>query len=118
MMTGVGLLTTILPGVFLLQLALGLGALAHAVYMAWCVIEWRLERVVVTDSRLLRVHGILNVTVDVIQLAHVTDASLRCSVLGRILNYGTVAVETAGQRPVERLDYLPSPGAVYKATLR
>ena len=118
MMAVVSVLAAIMPGLLLLQLALGVGAVTHAGYVMWCIIAWRLERVVVTDSRLIRVHGILNVNVDAVQLSQITDAELRCTVLGRILNYGSIRVETAGQRPVERLDYVPSPGAVYKATLR
>lgn len=118
MMAGVGLLTTILPGVFLLQLALGLGALAHTVYIAWCVIGWRLEQIIVTDSRLLRVHGIVTLTVDAVQLSQVTDVTLRCTIPGRILNYGTLTVETAGQRPVQRLNFVPAPAAVYRGLLR
>ena len=117
MMTAVGIFTFLLPGFLLVQLALLLAALAHTAWIGWCILDWRVEQVVVTDSRLLHVHGIVTITVDAVQLSQITDAELRCTVLGRLLGYGSIRVETAGQRPVERLDYVPSPTAFWRATL-
>ncbi|MCA1674659.1 MAG: PH domain-containing protein [Actinobacteria bacterium] len=109
MMTVIGVLTFLLPGWFVVQVALALGAIAHTAWITWCILDWRVEQIVVTDTRLIRVSGILRITVDTVLLAEVTDLSSRCSVLGRLLGYSTLRVETAGQdRALTRLDFLPS----------
>ena len=70
------------------------------------------------SSRLIRVSGILSTTVDIVPLSKITDMTLRHSIPGRILGYGQLRVETAGQKQdLDRLDFLPSPGAVYRAML-
>jgi len=116
MMTVIGVLTFLVPQVFLVQLALFLGAVAHTAWIAWCVLEWRVEQIAVTETRLIRVSGILRITVDAVPLSKITDLRLRCSVAGRILNYGELRIETAGQkRTLERLDFLPT--AVCRAML-
>ena len=109
MMTAIGALTFLLPGFLLVQLALLLAALAHTAWIGWCVLDWRIERIVITDTRLLRTSGILTTTLDIVPLAEITDLSLRCSIPGRLLGYGRLRVETAGQqRTLDHLDFLPS----------
>jgi len=116
MMTALGALTFLLPGFLLVQLALLLGALAHSAWIGWCILAWRTDQIGVTDSRLIRVSGILTTSVDIVPLAEITDLSLRCTIGGRVLGYGALRIETAGQtRALERLDFLPS--AVCRAML-
>jgi len=118
MMTPVGVLTFLLPGFLIVQLALLAGALAHTAWIAWCILDWRVEQIAVTDTRLIRVSGLVTITVDTVPLVEITDMSLRCSIPGRILGYGQLRVETAGQQQaVGRLDFIPAPGAVYRAML-
>ena len=59
MMTALGALTFLLPGFLLVQLALLLGAIAHSAWIGWCILGWRTDQIGVTDSRLIRVSGIL-----------------------------------------------------------
>jgi len=118
MMTAIGVLTFLVPGWFLVQAALLVGALAHTAWIIWCILDWRVEQIAVTDTRLIRVSGILTTTLDTVPLAQITDMSIRQSIPGRILGYGQLRVETAGQKQdLDRLDFLPSPGAVYRAML-
>lgn len=118
MMTAIGVLTFLLPGFPLVQVALALGAVAHAAWIGWCILDWRLEQIAVTDTRLIRVSGILSTTVDIVPLSKITDMTLRHSIPGRVLGYGQLRVETAGQQQaVGRLDFIPAPGAVYRAML-
>jgi len=118
MMTAIGVLTFLLPGFLLVQVALALGAVAHAAWIGWCILDWRVEQIAVTDTRLIRVSGLVAITVDTVPLAEITDMSLRCSIPGRVLGYGQLRVETAGQKQaVGRLDFIPAPGAVYRAML-
>jgi len=110
MMIVVGALTFLVPGFLLAQLALLLGAVAHSAWIGWCVLSWRTEQIAVTDTRLIRVSGILTTTVDAVPLAEITDLSLRCTIPGRVLGYVRLRIETAGQnRPLDRLDFLPNP---------
>ena len=119
MMTAIGALTFLLPGLPLVQLALLLAAVAHTGWIGWCILDWRVEQIAVTDTRLIRISGILSVSVDVVPLSAITDLSLRCTIPGRILGYGALRIETAGQnRALERLNFVPSPSAVYGAMLR
>ena len=119
MMTVIGVLTFLVPGFLLVQLALLLAALAHTAWIGWCILDWRVEQIAVTDSRLIRLSGIISTTVDTVPLAKITDLSLRRTIPGRILGYGSLAVETAGQKGgIDRLTFVPSPSAVYCAMLR
>jgi len=109
MMTVIGVLTVLLPGYLLVQLALALGALAHTAWVLWCVLAWRVEQIAVTNTRLIRVAGILTTTVDTVPLAQITDMSMRRTIVGHILRYGTLRVETAGQDgALKSLHFLPS----------
>ncbi len=119
MMAVVGVLTFVAPSVFLVQLALWLGALAHTGYVGWCVLRWRAEQIAITDRRIIRVSGLVTLRVDAVPLSKITDSTLRRSILGRILGYGTVRIETAGQADsLGTMTYVPSPDALYRATLR
>jgi len=116
MMSVIGVLSFLLPGFLLVQLALLLAALAHTAWIGWCILDWRVEQIAVTETRLIRVSGILRITVDTVPLPEITDLSLRCSIPGRVLGYGVLRIETAGQnRALDHLDFLPSP--VYRAML-
>jgi hypothetical protein len=49
-------------------------------------------------------------------LTKVTDLTFQRNLGGRILGYGTVIVESAGQNQAfERINYIPRPGEVYEA---
>lgn len=119
LMTAAGMvLVAVAPGWLLPKLAICLAAVAHSAWMFYRVLRWRTETIIVTDKRIIRVSGIFVITVDAVQLDQITDSTLRCSLPGRVLGYGAIRVESAGQRQaVERLDYLPGAAAVYRATL-
>ncbi len=81
-----------------------------------CILDWRVEQIAVTDTRLIRISGIVSTTVDVVPLSAITDLSLRCTIPGRVFGYGTLRIETAGQtRALARLDFVPH--AVHRAML-
>lgn len=79
-----------------------------SVRMAWIAIEWWLERLVVTNHRLLLTSGVITRKVAMMPLAKVTDMTYEKPLLGQILGYGTFIVESAGQdQALSRIDYLP-----------
>lgn len=80
------------------------------------VLEWYVERIVVTDKRFMIAEGIFTSKVAMMPITKVTDLTFERSVTGRIFGYGTLVVESAGQiQALNRIDYLPSPEEVNDA---
>lgn len=112
------LFTFLLPSVWWLQVAMWLATVAHQLWIVYQVVAWRVKEVIVTDRRLILVHGVFTSTVDAVNLTKITDTSYRQSFLGHVFNYGSLRIETSGQaQAIERLDFVPAPVDVYQATL-
>lgn len=71
-------------------LALGLQAL-------WRILEEYRDRFVITNQRVFRVHGVLNVQRASVPLLRILDITVRKSIIGRWLNYGDFVFESAAQ---------------------
>ena len=100
----------------LLQTVLWLAALGAVLRLAYYVLEWWVERVVVTDKRFMLTSGILETKISLMPITKVTDMSYTRPIVGRLLGYGTLRVESAGQKQdLERIAYLPRPEEVYDA---
>lgn len=111
------ILATFAPGVLWLQVVLWLMTVGHLSYVAYCVLLWRHDKIIVTNKRFLRITGLLTSTVDAMPLSKYTDMTYHRSIPGRVLGYGTLRIESAGQRQsLEHITYVPSPDAVYQAT--
>ena len=116
---GVGLLALLY---LLLFLTSGAGALSGLVlvamagilcWLAWRVAEWRHDRFVVTDKRVLLVTGLLTRRVGMMPLLKVTDMTYERSWTGRWLGYGAFVMESAGQdQALHRVDHVPYPDQV------
>ena len=65
---------------------------------------WRTQEFLVTNRRLVLAWGVLNKTSSDSSLEKINDAQLEVSVLGRLLDYGTMKVLTAA--PMVGSDYL------------
>jgi uncharacterized membrane protein YdbT with pleckstrin-like domain len=80
------------------------------------VILWWTERIVVTDKRVMLSKGIVTHNLGMMPLAKVTDLTFQRTLGGRMLGYGTIVVESAGQNQAfERIKYVPRPEEVYEA---
>src|SRR6195952_3155565 len=80
----------------------------------WQVLDWRIERFMVTNRRVLLISGILTRNVAIMPLMKVTDLTYQQTPLGRILNYGSFILESAGQQQaLSRVDFLPQPAKRY-----
>ena len=113
------LLGFVTPGVWWLQLALALVAVGHQGYLFYRFLAWRTDQVIVTDRRIIRTSGVFTTTVDAVSLDQVTDSTYHRSLIGHVFNYGTVRIGSAGQnQSLERVDFVPAPGDIYRATLR
>ncbi|MDQ1732889.1 MAG: hypothetical protein QOK10_3048 [Pseudonocardiales bacterium] len=93
----------------------GLLLLGSAGWFSWMVLDWRVERFIITDKRVLLITGLLTKRVAIMPLSKVTDLTFERSVPGRILGYGVFVMESAGQQQaLSRIDYLPTPDELYQ----
>ena len=86
--------------------------------LLWRVANWWEARIVLTSRRLLEVSGLLTRRVASMALDKVTDTTYRRSVLGRILGYGDLCVESPGQEQgLYTIDHLPRPDEFYRTVM-
>lgn len=79
-------------------------------------ILWWIERIVITDKRVMIAQGIITHNVGMMPLGKVTDLTFRRSLTGRVLGYGTMVVESAGQiQALNEIDFMPRPEEIYEA---
>lgn len=104
------------PAGWVIQNVLWYVALAVVLRYAYVVLTWWVERIVVTDKRILMTTGVFTTRVLMMPITKVTDLSYVRTVTGRMLGYGTMIVESAGQiQALNRIEYLPRPEQVYDA---
>lgn len=77
-----------------LPLVLCLGVLAHA---AWKSLQVRVDRFVVTNMRVFRIHGVLNRQMATVPLFRILDITVAKPFSGRMLGYGHFIFESAAQ---------------------
>lgn len=78
--------------------------------------EWWDEKFLVTDKRFVLITGVFTVRVAMMPLSKVTDLTYERNLLGHMLGYGTVVVESAGQiQAFNRIEHLPQPERIYDA---
>lgn len=100
---GRGAVAGLLTIAFLLTLA----------WLGWQVAEWRFDRFVVTDKRVVLISGLLTRRVAMMPLIKVTDMTYERSFLGQLLGYGAFVMESAGQdQALHRIDHVPRPDEV------
>lgn len=82
-------------------------------WLGWHVAQWRLDRFVVTDKRVVLLSGLLTRRVAMMPLIKVTDMTYERSWLGQLLGYGAFVLESAGQeQALHRIDHVPKPDDV------
>jgi membrane protein YdbS with pleckstrin-like domain len=100
-----------LNGMVTLAVLIWLGILGWA---GWRVADWYNDRFVLTNKRLMVINGLITRTVGMMPLVRVTDMKYQQSPLGRMLNYGTFVVESAGQdQALREVKPLPNPNELY-----
>ncbi|MFI5956520.1 PH domain-containing protein [Cryptosporangium sp. NPDC051539] len=81
---------------------------------AYRIGDWYFDKFVLTDKRVMLIEGIVTRRVAMMPLARVTDMAYQQSPLGRVLNYGTFVLESAGQEQALReIAPLPYPNELY-----
>jgi membrane protein YdbS with pleckstrin-like domain len=83
-------------------------------YLGWRVADWHFDRFILTNKRVMKVSGIITRKVAMMPLLRVTDMKYEQTPLGRILNYGTFVLESAGQdQALREVPHLPNPNELY-----
>ncbi len=70
------------------------GVLAHAV---WRALQVKVDRFVVTNMRVFRIHGVLNRKMATVPLMRILDITVAKPLTGRLLGYGHFVFESAAQ---------------------
>jgi hypothetical protein len=84
-------------------------------YLGWEILNWWSDRFVVTDKRLMLVHGLVRRDVDMMPLGKVTDMRYERTVLGRLLGFGSFVMESAGQdQALSRVKFVTGPDELYQ----
>lgn len=111
------MLSYVLPeSMWLVQNVLWYAALFVVLRFAYLVLSWWVERIVVTDKRVMLTEGIFTTQVKMMPLLKVTDLTFERTITGRTLGYGTLIVESAGQiQAFSRIEYVPQPEEFYEA---
>jgi len=83
-------------------------------YLGWRVADWYYDRFILTNKRIMVVNGLVARTVGMMPLVRVTDMKYTQSPLGRLFNYGTFVVESAGlDQALRTVKTLPNPNELY-----
>ncbi len=80
----------------------------------WKIVDWHYDRFILTNKRVMVVNGLITRNVAMMPLVRVTDMKYVQSPMGRVLNYGTFEIESAGQdQALRRVDNMPNPNELY-----
>ncbi|NNJ10153.1 PH domain-containing protein [Chloroflexales bacterium ZM16-3] len=80
-------------------------------------LRWTTEQYVITDRRVIQVRGIVNKRVIDSSLEKINDVELRQTLVGRMMNFGTVEILTASDDAINVMDRIEAPLEFKKAML-
>ncbi len=80
----------------------------------WRAADWYFDRFILTNKRVMVINGIITRKVAMMPLLRVTDMKYEQSPLGRMMNYGSFVMESAGQdQALREVKHLPDPNELY-----
>jgi membrane protein YdbS with pleckstrin-like domain len=87
---------------------------AVLLWVLWQVGDWYFDRFVLTSKRVMVVSGMVTRKIAMMPLARVTDMAYKQGPIGRMMNFGTFVIESAGQdQALREVVHLPDPRALY-----
>ena len=99
----------------LIDTVMFIAVMALTLRAVWKWFEWQIERVLVTNKRIVEVSGIVTRKVASMPLGKVTDLTYQRGPLARLFNYGELVLESAGQKQaLESIQYIPRPDSFYR----
>lgn len=91
-----------------------LGWLAVLGWVGWHTVNWWFHRFILTNKRVMVVEGLITRDVAMMPLGRVTDMKFEQSPIGRMLDFGTFVLESAGQvQALREVKHLPNPQELY-----
>lgn len=81
-------------GAYWVPIFLSIGLAIHG---GWRILQARMDRFVVTNMRVFRVHGIFSQNIATMPIARILDISVHKPFIGRIFGYGHFVFESAAQ---------------------
>lgn len=84
--------------------------------LVWRVLQWEFELVLLTNQKVIHVHGVLSRRIASTPLAKASEFTVSQSLLGRVFDYGSLVVDVPGGREqaLHGLAYLPDPAGLYR----
>lgn len=86
--------------------------------LAVVVADWWDDLIMVTDERVLNITGLIASDMTDTPISKITDRKIQHSFLGNLLGYGTVIIESAGHKSLQRLRFVPEPMTFYEAIVK
>jgi Bacterial PH domain len=106
--------------------AISHGIALSVIWVAWSlillrflkhIVEWSVTFIALTNQRMINMRGPLVRKVSVMPLSEITDLRIQPSTWGRLLGYGTIIMERAGQdQALLCIDYMPDPEKFHRET--
>jgi len=78
-------------------------------YFLWEYLEWRRREYILTDHRVVRQEGVLSVSSFDASLDKINNVFHQQTLIGRLLRYGQVGLETASEQGTTVFDFLSKP---------
>lgn len=100
-----------------LGLLLLIGAIAVLVYAIVLYLQWRMERYLVTNYRIIQIEGIFNRGTFDSALEMINDVQMKQSIFGRMFNYATVNIITGSDIGLNNLAGIAKPFEFKRALL-
>jgi len=86
--------------------------------LAVVVADWWDDLIMVTDERVLNITGLIASDMTDTPISKITDRKIKHSFLGNLLGYGTVIIESAGHKSLQKLRFVPEPMTFYEAIVK
>jgi membrane protein YdbS with pleckstrin-like domain len=87
-----------------------LAAIVLAGWGVWRILQAQMDRFVITNMRVFRVHGILTQNISTMPLARILDISVHRPVVGRMFGFGHFVFESAAQtQGLKEIRYVGAP---------
>ena len=93
-----------------------LGMFGLVCVLAWGVLRWEFERVMITEEKVIHIEGVLQRRIASTPLAKVSEFTVRQPLLGRVFDFGSLVVDVPGGRDqaLHGLAYIPDPAGMYR----
>jgi uncharacterized membrane protein YdbT with pleckstrin-like domain len=83
--------------------------LAPLAYFFWEFLEWKRREYILTDRRVVKQEGVLSTSSYDASLDKINNVFHRQSLMGKLLNYGQVGLETASEQGITVFEFLSRP---------